>query len=236
MKTLITQTIKILAICLNLLGLIIFIFQLQYSILTGPLFDALLLVLIILLELIFSIILIPLNGFKKFVSYVPFTIICLTLFCFLLPVKNNISHKLHFALHKSNLNNIDLLSQQTNIYDLNDMLRYHKRINEKGVSNEINLTTKEEIKEAFGEYINSENLDIESIWLLRNKLEKSNIISLHRSGNYLILTIDGIIDNEYGYVKNLKDNIEVGMNIPPYEFTLVRLIKLQNGWYFFYTT
>jgi len=66
--------------------------------------------------------------------------------------------------------------------------------------------------------------------------EDSNIISLLKTDDYLVLTVDGFVDNEYGYVKTSKKELKVGDTLPPYGFIIVRLIKYKNGWYFFYTS
>lgn len=212
------------------------IFDLQYSLLVGPFLDVLILMGLTILALIFSLILIPLNGSGKLTSYLPLGLLVAAFFMTFLTSKLNIGHSLHYHTNKENLEILDHLSHDTGIFKMTDMLRYQKRINDKGISNNFDYTTEEEIVNAFGDYLNEQNLAIKKVSELRSRLEKSNIISLLRTDDYLILTVDGFVDNEYGYVKVSSKKLAEGETLPPFGFVIVRLIDFGDGWYFFYTT
>jgi hypothetical protein len=235
-KKVINKVIRIIAIAVSLMVLFACVFDLQYSLLIGPFLDVLLLMGLTLIGLIFSIITIPLNGLKKILSYLPLILIIAAFgISFALP-RLSLGHYIHYSLNKKNLEFIDTECKKANIYEMTDMLRHHKRLNEKSISNDLNYTKKEEIENAFGEYINEQGLDIHKIAEIQEKLIDSKIISIHRTDDFLILTIDGFVDNEYGYVKSFSKEIKEGETLPPFGFGIVRLIEFKNGWYFFYTT
>ena len=224
------------AIIISSIILLACLFDLQYSILIGPFLDVLLLIGLTIIGLIFSLTTIPLNGFNKFHSYLPLALIIVALaITFALP-QLSLGHYIHFCTNKSNLEFIDKESSNAGIFDFTDMLRYHKRLNKKYISNNAMYKTPKNIKNAFGDYIKEQNLDLSEIINIQQKMIESNIISLNRIDDYLILTIDGFVDNEYGYVKSYNKELKEGDTLPPYGFVIVRLIKFKDGWYFFYTT
>ena len=143
---------------------------------------------------------------------------------------------IHFLLNKSNLKAIDTLSQEANVYEIINMRRHHKMLNDQLISNDDRYITKKQIAAAYAGKIKTDNLDIEKVALLRKKLDRSGIISMAREHGYIVLTMGGFLDNEYGYLKAPNDDIEVGDMIPPYGLTVISLTKLYNGWYFYYTT
>ena len=235
-KRTISKLIKIISTVIGLVILFACLFDLQYSILIGPFLDVLLLMGLTVIGLIFSIATIPLNGFKRIISYIPLILIILAFgITFALP-RVSLGHYVHYSLNKKNLEFIDTESKKENIYEMTDMLRHHKRLNEKAISNDLDYKEKDEIEKAFGEYINEQDLDINKIVEIQEKLIDSKIISIHRTDDYLILTIDGFVDNEYGYVKSFSKELKEGETLPPFGFRIVRLIEFKNGWYFFYTT
>lgn len=229
------NTIKTSALIVCALVLLACVFDFQYSILIGPFLDFLLLFGLIVLGLILSLIFIATNGIRKRASYVPFSLLIMA-FCFYLLPNFNLGHQVHFLLNKGNLESINSLSQRGHVYEMTDMLRYQKRLNKASLSNEQKYTTQKQIVEAFGDYIRKENLDSQKISEIRSRLEKSDIISILRTEDYLILTVDGFVDNEYGYLKTNKKGLKVEDTLPPFGFRIVRLIEFDNGWYFFYTT
>ncbi|TPE45846.1 hypothetical protein [Pontibacter mangrovi] len=234
-KTL-TKGVKIIAIVCSGILLYADIFDLQFSILTGPFIDMLLLMGVTLLGLLFSLITIPLNGLKKLASYSPVALFLATIcFSFLMP-QLSVGHYLHYYTNRKNLESLDELSKEAEVYKMTDMLRYQKRLNDKAISNEKSYTNKLELEKAFGDYITEHNLKLEQISELRDRLEDSEVISLQRTDDYFILTVDGFVDNEYGYVKAFSKELKEGDTMPPYGFVIVRLIEFGDGWYFFYTT
>ncbi|GAB2627438.1 hypothetical protein [Belliella aquatica] len=119
---------------------------------------------------------------------------------------------------------------------MSDFLRYSKRIDESYIGDSKKLSTKTQIKAAFGDYMEENNISIDDILKIQQNMIKADIISLHRDEEFLVLTIDGFIDNEYGYIKSYKGDIKLGDGIPPFGFIVVRIIELKNGWYFYYST
>jgi hypothetical protein len=205
--------------------------------LVGPFLDILLLMGLIAIGLIFTFVTIPLNGFKNIISYIPLILFILTLGIPLaFPRLSSLGHYVHYSQNKNNLEFIDSVCKKENIYEMTDMLRYHKVLNKKAVSDDIKYIGKDKIEQAFGEYINEKDLDIDKIVEIQEKLINSNIYSILRTDDYLILTIDGFVDNEYGYVKSVSKELKEGETLPPYGFRIVRLIEFKNGWHFFYST
>lgn len=235
-KKIISDIVKTTAIIISSLILLASFFKFQYSILVGPFLDVLLLMGLTIIGLIFSIVTIPLNGFKRFYSYLPLILIIVAFgITFFSPI-SNLGNYLHFYTNKSNLEFIDKESSKANIYYLTDMLRYQKSLNDTSISNNLKYKTTSEIKKAFGAYIKEKNLNLNEIVGIQRRMIKSDIISLNRTQDYLILTVDGFVDNEYGYVKSFNKELKTGDTFPPYGFIIVRLIKFNNGWYFVYMT
>ena len=142
----------------------------------------------------------------------------------------------HFLLNKSNLQAIDTLSQEANIYEMSDMRRHHKMLNDQLISNDDKYKTEKEIAAAYAGTIMADNLDTRKVAKLRKKLDRSGIVHMAREDGYLVLTMGGFLDNEFGYLKAPNDDIEVGYMIPPYGLTVISLTELHDGWYFYYTT
>jgi len=224
------------AYLLSLTVLLSSIFELQYSIIIGPFLDLLFLSGLIFLCLIFSIICVFINGFKKLKSYIPGLTLIFSILCSIYLPVTDLSHRLHYTLNRKNLESINTISQLSKINEMTDLLRYHKSINEQQISNEEKYKTKVEIETVFGDYLFQNDINIDKVVDLRKRLVRSDIVSLSRSEDYLVLTIDGFVDNEYGYVKSFGKELKIGDYIPPYGFCIVRLYEFRNGWYFYYST
>jgi len=212
------------------------VLDLQFSLLFGPMIDVLVLLGLMGLGFVFSIVFIFLNGFKKISTYIPFLLLSLGILLAITGLFGDLSHRFHYLTNKDNLEAIDQLSKQANIQNMTDMLRYSKRLNESYIGNGEDYSTANDIGYVFGEYIREQKLDLSQVVELRNRLEKSNIISLQREEDLLVLTVDGFVDNEYGYVRSTGKKLKIGESIPPYGFRIVRLIPMGDGWYFFYST
>ena len=145
-------------------------------------------------------------------------------------------NQIHFLLNKSNLQAIDTLSQEANVYQISNMRRHHKILNDQLISNDDSYTTEREIAAAYAGKIGADDLDVEKVALLRKKLDRSGIVSMAREDGYIVLTMGGFLDNEFGYLKAPNNVIEVGYMIPPYGLTVISLTELHNGWYFYHTT
>ena len=125
-------------------------------------------------------------------------------------------NQVHFLLNKSNLQAIDTLSQDANVYQISNMRRHHKILNDQLISNDDSYTTEREIAAAYAGKIRADDLDVEKVALLRKKLDRSGIVSMAREDGYIVLTMGGFLDNEFGYLKAPNNDIEVGYMIPPY--------------------
>ena len=62
------------------------------------------------------------------------------------------------------------------------------------------------------------------------------IIKAYNSEDALILTIDGFIDNEWGFVKFKGNTKGIGTTLPPYGFCITRLDEIADGWHYFFST
>ena len=227
---------KVLALFFSVTSLLAGLFEFQFSLFFGPMFDVLAYLALMGLGFVFSILFLVTNGFSKTITFIPILIWVLGIALSFMGLVGDLSHRLHYWNNKSNLEAIDRLSQEAGIQEMSDFLRYSKRLNEAYVGNGENYRTKKDVEKAFGDYIREQDLDLTQVVELRNRMEKSNIISLDREEGLLILTVDGFVDNEYGYVKTFGKKLNVGEPIPPYGFGIVRLIPLDNGWYFYFST
>lgn len=202
----------------------------------GPILSLLSVLFFLIAGLLLSVLNIFSKGYKKPSSYVPLVIFpIVTVVALSLSVMGTGNH-VHFLLNKSNLQAIDTLSQDANIHQISNMRRHHKMLNDQLISNDDSYTTKREIAAAYAGTIRADNLDVEKVALLRKKLDRSGVVSMAREQGYIVLTMGGFLDNEFGYLKAPNDDIEVGYMIPPYGLTVISLTELHNGWYFYYTT
>ena len=219
------------------------LFVLAASLLNSPYFGTfgfILSVLSVLFFLIggvlFSVVNIFSKGYKKPSSYTPLAVFPIVAVIALLLVANDMGEHVHFLLNKSNLQAIDTLSQEADVYEMSDMRRHHKILNDQLLSNDDRYTSENQIAAAYTRTIMTDSLDIEKVATLRRKLDRSGIIHMARDHGYLVLTMGGFLDNEYGYLRVPNNDIEVGEMIPPYGLTVISLTKLTDGWYFYYTT
>ena len=219
------------------------LFVLAASLLNSPYFGTfgfILSVLSVLFFLIggvlFSVVNIFSKGYKKPSSYTPLAVFPIVAVIALLLAANGMGEHVHFLLNKSNLQAIDTLSQEANVYEMSDMRRHHKILNDQLLSNDDRYTSENQIAAAYTRTIMTDSLDIKKVATLRRKLDRSGIIHMARDHGYLVLTMGGFLDNEYGYLRAPNNNIEVGEMIPPYGLTVISLTKLTDGWYFYYTT
>ncbi|MGO1282536.1 hypothetical protein [Psychrobacter sp. FME61] len=202
----------------------------------GPILSLLTLLFFLIAGLLFSVLNIFSKGYKKPSSYMPLAIFPIVTVIALYLSAIGMGNQVHFLLNKSNLQTIDTLSQEANVYEMSDMRRHHKILNDQLISNDDKYKTEKEIATAYAGTIMADNLDTRKVAKLRKKLDRSGIVHMAREDGYLVLTMGGFLDNEFGYLKAPNDNIEVGYMIPPYGLTVISLTKLYNGWYFYYTT
>ena len=202
----------------------------------GPILSLLTLLFFLIAGLLFSVLNIFSKGYKKPSSYMPLAIFpIVTVIAFYLSAIG-MGNQAHFLLNKSNLQAIDTLSQEANVYQISNMRRHHKILNDQLISNDDSYTTERKIAAAYAGKIRADNLEVEKVALLRKKLDRSGIVSMAREDGYIVLTMGGFLDNEFGYLKAPNNNIEVGYMIPPYGLTVISLTELYDGWYFYYTT
>lgn len=208
------------------------VFSIEFTIWAGPFIDFLIFIPIFLLSFIFSLVSIGMNDIKKLRTYIPFTLFILSFFVSYF----GISEQIHFLSVKNKLYEIENIANNSGIYKMTDFLRYSKSLNEGYVSGDFEIRTEKELLFNFQNIIKEDSLDTNTILKLRGILEKSDIINLNKDDDFLVLTIDGFIDNEFGYVKTDSKNFKVGSSIPPYGFTVTKLIDLGKGWFFFYSS
>lgn len=185
---------------------------------------------------LFSVVNIFSEGYKKPSSYTPLAVFPIVAVIALLLSAKGTGEQLHFLLNKSDLQAVDTLSQEADVYHMSNMRRYHKMLNEQLLSNDDSYTSENEIAAAYATTIRSDDLDIKKVATLRRKLDRSGVISMAREHGYLVLTMGGFLDNEYGYLKAPNNDIEGCEMILPYGLTVISLTKLTGGWYFYYTT
>jgi len=231
-----SKVFKVISPAISVLLLLAVTFDLHYSILVGPFLDLMLLLWLMVAGLVITIANIAFCRFRKIGPYVPLIIIVSSGWILFNKSKVNFGHNIHFFLNKENLDYIEKESKIARIYEMTNLLRHYKRINAKDISNSSEYFGREEIEEVFGEYIQDNKLEIEKIVEIQEKLIDCGIISIQRTGDLLLLKVDGFVDNEYGYVKSFSKELKVGDILPSNGLTIVRLIKFENGWYFYYST
>ncbi|MFT4016676.1 MAG: hypothetical protein QM668_06910 [Agriterribacter sp.] len=92
----------------------------------------------------------------------------------------------------------NFILDQKDIYEMDDFTRHYKRLN--GVS--IKLNDKEGNQNAQFLYIveDSLRLDTKKISALRKKLEDTKLRDFIKSGDTILFTVDGFLDNSWGFM------------------------------------
>ena len=213
------------------------IFKFQYQLATGPFMGGFFYFLMLLFGLIFSIIFIFINRKTGVRTVLPVAGLILSLFISFGGLNLGISYKLHYWLNKSDFQKLESqIEKHPQLNEMTDMLRYSKRINSKYISNHDDYRTKQELESAFGDYLNTSGINVNLVYDIRKRMEYLNVISFTKSKISLCLTVDGMIDNEYGFIKFYRKVPELGEGIEPFGFTLINLIHVGDNWYFFATT
>ena len=217
--------------------IIISIFKFQYSLITGPFLGGLLFFLVLILGFIFSIVFIFVNRRSGVRTILPLAGLIFSFLISLGGLDLGISYKLHYWLNKSEFQKLEAqIERNPNLIEMTDMLRYSKRINSKHHNNHKNYRTKKYIKSVFGTYLITMGINVDLIFDIRKRMEHLKIISFIRTESSLCLTVDGMIDNEYGFIKFYGKVPEVGEGADPYGFTLISLIHVGDDWYYFATS
>ncbi|PNK60790.1 hypothetical protein [Psychrobacter sp. FDAARGOS_221] len=175
-------------------------------------------------------------GFKKpeaYVELVRLSVICAVFITF---AGFEMGYRVHYLINKNNFETIEAVSEAQGIYSLSDMRRYHKVLNSTLISNDEQYLTRAAIEKAYATTIEADKLDIDSVVMLRDKLDSVLAIQLDNEQGYTVLTVGGFLDNEYGYIKSDIYGIKVGDMIPPYGSTVISLEAMGGGWYMYRTT
>lgn len=212
------------------------LFKFQYNLLTGPFINALIMGILVMIGGFFLLVNIPLQGFKRLISYLPWLLFLFGFLVLIFLPNLGLGTRLHFATNKENLEMVSQISRQANVFAISDMNSHHKSLNNTTLSNNYKYNTKRDIQRAFAEQIKKDSLDIDKVVKLRAGLESSSINSLYRTDTLLVLTADGFIDNEYGYIRAYSGKVELGQTVPPFYFRIVRLLDLGDGWYYYMST
>ena len=212
------------------------VFQFQLQLVAGPFLDVLLVLGVFLTAFTLSVIYLIRYRKRHRFFYFPLALLLVPFILSVALPDLNFSIRLHFMMNKGRLENIDRLSKENKVYEMTDMLRYSKTLNDQYLSNDAKYTNETDLKKAFGSYIKKGNLSPAKLEEMRKALQDSDCISFQQTEGLLIITIDGFLDNEYGYVKLNNKKIAMGDKLPPHFFTVVQLIDLGNGWYYFATT
>jgi len=96
----------------------------------------------------------------------------------------------------------NFILDQNDIYEMDDFTRYFKRLN--GVS--VKLNDKEGDQDAQFLYVveDSLKLDAKIISALRGKLEDTKLRDFFRSGDTILFTVDGFLDDSWGFMYSKK--------------------------------
>ena len=227
---------KVIISVISLILLSASVLELQYLLVFGPFFGNILRLIVLVLGIPAVLITPFLMSYKSPYAYLPLGTLMLSGALMFLAPNNGIGHRLHYWTNKSNLNTIYTLSHEAKIHQMGNMRRHHKILNDEIVSNDEHYLTKAALQKAYANTIQSEGLDIEKVVELRDRLDRSSLISLGRDQGDFVLTIDGFLDNEYGYAYSPNNTLKVGDFLMPSGLPIIASIDLGDGWYFYYTT
>jgi|26BtaG_2_1085354.scaffolds.fasta_scaffold29257_1 hypothetical protein len=236
MSAVLSRESKIVAIGISAFILSAILLELQYALVLGPFFGPVMQIAVLFIGLILALLLPFIMGRKHYHAYLPIGAFIINIVVLALAPNSEVGHRLHYWINKNNLNAIYVLSHEAKVYEISDMRRYHKLLNDKLISNDDKYLDKAALERAFGYVIQKDGLDSEQVAELRDRLDRSSLISMGREQGDFVLTIDGFLDNEYGYAYSKNRTIEVGDYLMPKGLPIIRLINLEDGWYFYYTT
>ncbi len=235
-QTITYSTLVVYFFSIMILIMVVF-FKLFLSIIFGPFIDMLAMIGAFILSLLSSLLLIFL--IKKSVIYKVIPILILITLCliFFSPLRFDFSRKLYYQINKGRLHKIEaILSENPEIEEMSDLQRHHKNINEKSFSDKDIVKNKKQIQAKFGDYLKETHIDIDIIVQLRNLMDRSEIIEIRNYDKYLLCTIDGFIDNEFGVLKLKDGTLKEGDSIEPWGFRIVTLEEIGDGWYYWAAT
>jgi hypothetical protein len=92
----------------------------------------------------------------------------------------------------------NFILDQNSIYEMDDFTRYYKKIN--GIS--VKLKNREGDQYAQFLHVVEDSLKLDSIVVsyLRNKLEETQLRDFTKSGDTILFTVDGFLDNSWGFM------------------------------------
>jgi len=92
----------------------------------------------------------------------------------------------------------NFILDQKDIYEMDDFTRHYKRLN--GVSIKINDKEGDQDAQFLKAVEDSLKLDGKIVSALRNKLEDTKLRDFIKSGDTILFTVDGFLDNSWGFM------------------------------------
>jgi energy-coupling factor transporter transmembrane protein EcfT len=145
---------------------------------------------------------------------------------------------LFFLLNKHTLETfINTIHNNPSIPTMSNLDRYSKKIGECYVASDSPIKTKEQLRSYFLNCIKLNHIDIDTAFAIKEKLDKLHFVSFYSTSSYILFTIDGMLDNEYGFLY-LKDGLvpNVGENIAPHNFKVIQMNQITKHWYYWAST
>lgn len=212
-------------------------FPLYLSLLFGSFIDMLVTMGSLLILLASSLMLIFIIKNRVIVKVIPVLIFGVIISLNIFGLNVDYSRGLYYSLNKERFSKIEfLLNQNPNLVEMSDLKRYYKNINNKQFSDEDVLVTKEDINKKFGQYLNDSKISVELVSEIRELMDDADIIQVRNYDEYLVYTIDGFIDNEYGLVKFKTKKLNIGDTMQPWDFIIINLQELGDGWFYWAST
>ena len=122
----------------------------------------------------------------------------------------------------------NFILDQKGIYEMDDFTRHHKRINR--ISIKLNDKVGNQNAQFLHTVEDSLNLDTKIVSSLRIKLEDTKLRDFLKSGDTILFTVDGILDNSWGFMYS-KQNLEMDSAWFDFNGNSVRFVEsLNNNW------
>jgi len=147
------------------------------------------------------LILSPKNSLRAWIPLFAWGL-CLAMFFSPLP---NYSYALQFYWEKTELENLaQSFSNNPTLFELSNLVEYHKSINHTLVQSNLPARSRAEILQSFGDSLAHDSISVDSIYKLRNTMETNHILNMERNSAGLFLTVFGLLDSESGFVKSMQ--------------------------------
>lgn len=155
---------------------------------------------------------------------------------------SDLSHKLEFLKIKDELTSFAKeISNHGNIFSMNSGLRHYKNLNETSITYDVLKKTIKNKESAirstyyYKDILHRDNVSEKNYFNFREKLRLLKLISFHKKKSMLIFTVDGFLNNCYGYIYTLNyDKTKILHKLTSCG-QINHTLKISDNWFYYST-